>query len=199
MSLARAAVIVLLAACHPGNGSHAVDAAPDTRPADARPDAQMIDCSGAGVSNDIASLVLSDTTQLIDVTDGMYAPLRFPTQAGEYLLAGARVKTASTQLMATADLRDPTTNIVVALDMRWMYLASTGNGWSSPVQHPDYWSTMPNLSACPNPVLTQRVDGTPLLLEMAIFDGNTQIACLAATVIPDCQGNATCEAYCAAR
>jgi hypothetical protein len=194
MSLGRLAILAALAACHPSNGSHA-----DAPAGDAASDANTAGCPGAGISTDVASLVLSDTTQLIDVTENMNAPLRLPTQAGEYLLVGARVKTAATQLTATGDLRDPVTHRIIGLDTRTMFMASTGNGWVAPTPHPDWWYAMPNVSACPNSLETQATNGTPLTLELQVYDGSgTQLACLAATVVPDCQGDATCESYCAA-
>jgi hypothetical protein len=173
MLLKRAFLLVLLAGC---------------------PSPELPECDLLSTTDVV--LVAEDPNSVIsDVTDGSQVTLMSAPQGGHILLAGARVRASSDcQLAATASLRDPNTQRVIALEQRPLLLDKRADGWAVPQQG---LNAMPNIAVCPNSAASTSVDGHPFLLEvsLATLDG-TPIVTASAMVTPTC-ADSYCTGDCA--
>ena len=142
-----------------------------------------------------AELVAADGDgNLITLHDGDRVPLMRAPQGGHILLVGARVHSDDTcDLDATGSLRDTTSNRVIGLDERTLYVSATGDGWAAPQQPVDL-NAMPNVAVCPTSATTAAINGNPYQLEVAITTGGMQVSDLEIMAIPTCAANDT---YCA--
>lgn len=146
-------------------------------------------------ANDVVLVASSSSNVIFDLQDGSEIPLFPAPQGGHIMLAGARFRTtASCQVSATAALRDPVSQRVIALEQRPLLLERRSDGWAVPREGID---AMPNIAPCPSAAATSSIDGNPYLLEVALttLDG-APIATRSVTITPTCADD-FCRSNCA--
>lgn len=113
-------------------------------------------------------------------------PLIQPPQGGKVMFIGVRAQNLDgCPLLMSSALREPGSDVVVALERRPVLLDPMGDGWLGPKQ-PRELSNYSNLPACPRANLDRRIDGEPYSLYVSVEDSAGRRAETTVTIEPTC-------------
>lgn len=148
---------------------------------------------------EVAPVTARATAEVVALADGDVVELVRPIQGGKVIYVGFKARNVDgCNLHLTAALRDPATNLIIALEQRPVRMEPGSDGWGEPLS-PFY--SLANVAACPSATPSVDVDqGTwrlEMRLEETIEGGRTAEAAL--DVLPRCRepGAITeCECEC---